>query len=199
MIVTKKCLPRRTFLRGVGATLALPLLDAMAPAFASPRTPGAKAVLRFSVAYVPIVIVMEQWTPATEGSAFELTSTLEPLAPFRDYLTVVTGLRSKPAFPGPGEGTGDHVRAASTFLTGVHPKKTEGPDIRAGTSVDQILAKGLGNDTQLTSLELAIDPNELIGACEAGYSCAYSNTRSWRNPTTPLPTENQPPPPVDHL
>ena len=192
MIVTKKCLARRTFLRGVGATLALPLLDAMVPAFASTGASGAKAVRRFSVAYVPNGIVMEQWTPAAVGSAFDLTSTLEPLAPFRDYLTVVSGLRSKPAFPGPGEGTGDHVRAASTFLTGVHPKKTEGPDIRAGISVDQIFAKELGNDTQLTSLELAIDPNELIGACEAGYSCAYSNTLSWRNPTTPLPMENQP-------
>jgi Protein of unknown function (DUF1552) len=192
MIVTKKCLPRRTFLRGVGATLALPLLDGMIPAFAAPNVAAAKAVRRFSVAYVPNGIIMEQWTPTAEGTAFELTSTLQPLAAFRDQLTVLTGLRSKPAFPGPGEGTGDHVRAAATFLTGVHPKKTEGPDIRAGISVDQIFAKELGKDTQLSSLELAIDPNELIGACEAGYSCAYSNTLSWRNPTTPLPMENQP-------
>jgi hypothetical protein len=191
MIVIKKCLPRRTFLRGIGASLALPLLDSMIPAFAAPGE-SAKGIRRFAVAYVPNGIIMEQWTPATEGSAFELTSTLKPLERFRNYVTVVTGLRSKPAFPGPGEGTGDHVRAASTFLTGVHPKKTEGPDIRAGVSVDQIFAKELGKATQLSSLELAIDPNELIGACEAGYSCAYSNTLSWRDPTTPLPMENQP-------
>jgi hypothetical protein len=192
MIVTKKHLPRRTFLRSVGATLALPLLDGMFPAFGAPSASTAKAVKRFSVAYVPNGIIMDKWTPAKEGSAFDLTPTLEPLAPYRDQVIVVSGLRSKPAFPGPGEGTGDHVRAASTFLTGVHPKKTEGPDIRAGISVDQIIAQELGKSTQLTSLELAIDPNELIGACEAGYSCAYSNTLSWRNPTTPLPMENQP-------
>lgn len=191
MIVTKRHLPRRTFLRGVGATLALPVLDGMMPAFAA-KTSAFKPVQRFSVAYVPNGIIMEKWTPATEGAGFELTPTLEPLAPFRDRMVVVSGLRSKPAFPGPGEGTGDHVRAASTFLTGVHPKKTEGPDIQVGTSVDQIIAKQLGQDTQLTSLEICLDPNELIGACEAGYSCAYSNTLSWRNPTTPLPMENQP-------
>ena len=105
---------------------------------------------------------------------------------------VVTGLANRPAFPVTGEGTGDHVRAAATFLTGVHPKKTEGPDIRAGVSMDQIAARELGKNTQLASLELCLDSNELIGACEAGYSCAYANTLSWRNPTTPLPMENQP-------
>jgi hypothetical protein len=191
MFVEKKHLPRRTFLRSVGATLALPLLDGMVPAFAASASTG-KALRRLSVAYVPNGIIMEKWTPSGEGTSFDLTPTLEPLIPFREHVTVVSGLRSKPAFPGPGEGTGDHVRAASTFLTGVHPKKTEGPDIRAGISVDQIAAKELGKDTQLSSLELAIDPNELIGACEAGYSCAYSNTLSWRDPTTPLPMENQP-------
>jgi hypothetical protein len=117
---------------------------------------------------------------------------LAPLKPFQDQLTVVTGLESQPMFPLPGEGTGDHVRAAAAFLTGVHPKKTEGPDIRGGTSIDQIAAAQFGQQTQLTSLELSLEPNELIGACEAGWSCAYSNTLSWRNPTTPLPMENQP-------
>src|SRR5215472_12343664 len=151
MFVEKKHLPRRTFLRSVGATLALPLLDGMVPAFAAPASTG-RALRRLSVAYVPNGIIMEKWTPSGEGTSFDLTSTLEPLSPFREYVTVVSGLRSKPAFPGPGEGTGDHVRAASTFLTGVHPKKTEGPDIRAGISVDQIAAKELGKDTQLSSL-----------------------------------------------
>ena len=191
-LVTKKCLPRRAFLRGVGTTLALPFLDGMVPAFAGPANPAAKPARRLAVAYVPNGMIMPQWTPAAEGPSFELTPILQPLAPFRDQLTVITGLRSAPAFPAPGEGTGDHVRAASTFLTAVHPKKTEGPDIRAGVSMDQIAASALGKDTQLSSLELCLDSNELIGACEAGYSCAYANTLSWRDPTTPLPMENQP-------
>jgi len=163
----------------------------MVPAFAD-TTSVTKPVRRLAIAYVPNGVIMDQWTPAAEGSAFELMPILEPLAPFRDHLTIISGLASKPAFPGPGEGTGDHVRAASTFLTGVHPKKTEGPDIRAGVSMDQIAARELGKDTQLTSLELCLDGNDLMGACEAGYSCAYANTLSWRNPTTPLPMENQP-------
>src|SRR5262245_39313372 len=188
MVITKVSLPRRTFLRGIGATLALPLLDGMIPAFAA----APQAVRRLSVAYVPNGIQMERWTPAAEGAAFELTPTLQPLAPFRDRMLVVTGLANQPAYPAVGEGTGDHVRASATFLTGVHPKKTEGPDIRAGVSMDQIAARELGRDTQLSSLELCLDTNELIGACEAGYSCAYANTLSWRNATTPLPMENQP-------
>jgi Protein of unknown function (DUF1552) len=192
MIVTRKHLHRRTFLRSVGATLALPLLDSMVPAFAAPAAALKKPVKRLSINYVPNGIIMDKWTPAADGAAFELPQTLQPLAPFRDCLLVLTGLESKPAFPAPGEGTGDHVRAASTFLTGVHPKKTEGPDIRVGVSMDQIAAREMGKDTQLASLEFCLDPNELIGACEAGYSCAYSNTLSWRNATTPLPMENQP-------
>jgi hypothetical protein len=192
MIITKMHIPRRTFLRGLGATLALPLLDGMIPAFAASRNTAAARVRRFAVAYVPNGIQMAQWTPAATGAGVDLPLTLQPLAAFRDYMTVVTGLANRPAFPEPGEGTGDHVRASATFLTGVHPKKTEGPDIRAGISMDQIAARALGQDTQLSSLELCLDTNELIGACEAGYSCAYANTLAWRNPTTPLPMENQP-------
>jgi hypothetical protein len=191
MVVTRQSVPRRKFLRGIGTALALPLLDSMVPAFAD-TTSAATPVRRLAIAYVPNGVIMDNWTPVAEGSAFELTPILEPLAPFRDRMTIVSGLASRPAFPGPGEGTGDHVRAASTFLTGVHPKKTEGPDIRAGVSMDQIAARELRKDTQLTSLELCLDGNELMGACEAGYSCAYANTLSWRNPTTPLPMENQP-------
>ena len=192
MIITKSSLPRRTFLRGVGASLALPLLDGMVPAFAAVRRSAAKPIPRLFTGYVPNGVIMDQWTPAAGGALTDLPATLQPLAPFKDKLLVVSGLADAPAFPLPGEGTGDHVRAAATFLTGVHPKKTDGPDIRAGTSMDQIAAGVLGKETVLTSLELAIDPNELIGACEAGWSCAYANTLSWRNPTNPLPMENQP-------
>ena len=192
MIITKHSLPRRTFLRGAGASLALPLLDSMVPAFAAVRRSAAKPVPRLFTGYVPNGVIMDRWTPAAEGALTDLPPTLEPLTPFRDKLLVVSGLADAPAFPLPGEGTGDHVRAAATFLTGVHPKKTDGPDIRGGTSMDQMAAGVLGRETVLASLELAIDPNELIGACEAGWSCAYANTLSWRNPTTPLPMENQP-------
>ena len=189
MIITRKALPRRTFLKGVGATVALPLLDTMSPVLRdTPAEPGA----RLFIGYVPNGVIMDKWTPTTEGRGFELPSTLAPLQPFQDQLTVISGLASEPMFPLPGEGTGDHVRAAAAFLTGVHPKKTEGPDIQGGVSMDQIAAQQIGQGTQLTSLELCLDPNELIGACEAGWSCAYANTLSWRNPTTPLPMENQP-------
>ncbi len=189
MIITKKRLDRRTFLRGAGATLALPFLDAMRPAFAGS---SAKVVKRLAIAYVPNGIIMDHWTPAGEGTAVELPAILQPLAPFRDRILILSGLGSRPAFPEPGEGTGDHARAAATFLTGVHPKKTEGPDLRAGISMDQIAAAEMGKETQLPSLELCLESSELIGGCDAGYSCAYANTLSWRNPTTPLPMENQP-------
>ncbi|MCE2539226.1 MAG: DUF1552 domain-containing protein [Acidobacteria bacterium] len=164
----------------------------MVPAFAAVRSSAAKPVPRLFTGYVPNGVIMDQWTPAAEGALTDLPATLQPLTPFKDKLLIVSGLADAPAFPLPGEGTGDHVRAAATFLTGVHPKKTDGPDIRGGTSMDQIAAGVLGRETVLASLELAIDPNELIGACEAGWSCAYANTLSWRNPTNPLPMENQP-------
>jgi hypothetical protein len=191
-IVTKKHLPRRTFLRGLGVTLALPLLDGMLPAFASPRTTAAMRARRFGAIYVPNGVEMRAWTPAVEGTGFELTPVLSPLAPFRDQMVVMSGLCDKVAVPLPGEGIGDHARASSTWLTGVRVKKTEGPDIRAGISMDQIAAQHLGKETQLASLELALDSVEVLGACDAGYSCAYANTISWRTPTTPLPMENNP-------
>lgn len=189
MLIARKRLSRRALLRGAGAALALPFLDAMVPAFAD--TSAAGPAKRLAVVYVPNGIMMDRWTPASEG-ALDLSPILQPLAAYRDRLLVLSGLKSGPAFPVPGEGTGDHARAAATFLTGVHPKKTEGPDLRAGISMDQIAAKELGKDTQLASLELCLDSSELIGGCDAGYSCAYANTISWRNPTTPLPMENQP-------
>jgi hypothetical protein len=191
MIVTRKSLSRRTLLRGMGAALALPLLDGMIPALAALGKSAGRPFSRFSVVYVPNGINMAHWTPAAEG-ALDLTSILQPLTPFRDRLTVVSGLASTPAMPLGGEGTGDHVRASAAFLSGTHPRKTEGPDIRAGVSMDQIAAAAMGAETPLSSLELCLDSNDLLGACESGWSCAYANTLSWRTPTTPLPMENDP-------
>ncbi len=192
MIITKKHLPRRTVLRGLGAAIALPLLDGMVPAAAALRRTAAKPVPRFGVVYVPNGMAMSSWTPGATGAAFELPPILQPLAPFRDQLLVLSGLADELAFPRAGEGAGDHARAAGTFLTGVHVKKTEGADIHAGISMDQIAAREFGKATQLASLELAIESVELLGACDGGYACAYGNTIAWRTPTTPLPMENDP-------
>jgi len=172
----------------MGATLALPLLDGMMPAFASSVAP----VRRLATVYIAHGAIMEKWIPAATGADFELTPILESLAPFRDRIVVVSGLTDRAGVGLPGEGSGDHLRAAASFLTGMHPKKTEGPDIYAGVSVDQIAARHLGKDTQLASIELSLESVEMVGACEAGYTCAYGNTLSWRDATTPLPMENQP-------
>ena len=181
MIVMKKSLSRRTVLRGMGATLALPLLDGMVPALAAQRGTSVRPTPRFSVTYVPNGINMPHWTPAREGR-LEMTSILQPLTPFRDQVTIVSGLASSPAMPLGGEGTGDHVRASAAFLSGTHPKKTEGPDIRAGVSMDQLAAAVLGKDTPLTSLELCLDSNDLLGACESGWSCAIPACMSQQLP-----------------
>ena len=192
MLITQKCLPRRTVLRGLGASLALPLLDGMVPALAAMRNTAAQPVRRFGAIYVPNGVEMQNWTPLGGSGPLELTPILEPLAPVREHVCVLSGLADKVAIAREGEGVGDHARAASTWLTGVHVKKTDGLDIRAGVSMDQIAARVLGRETQLASLELAIDSVEVLGACDQGYSCAYTNTISWRNPTTPLPMENNP-------
>ena len=190
MIITKKALPRRTFLRGVGATLALPLLDSMVPALAA--APAVQSPTRLSVVYVPNGMIMDKWTPAALGSNYELTTIMEPLAPFRDDITVMSGLAHNTGWALEGEGPGEHARASATFLTGVHPKKTEGADLRAGTSIDQIVAREFRQHTQLASLEVALDSTDVVGTCDTGYSCAYSNTLCWSNPTTPVPMENKP-------
>jgi len=193
MIVTNRSLPRRTFLRGLGTAVALPLLDGMFPAFAAAiGKTGDGAPRRLGVFYLPNGVIMDKWTPATEGAGFEWTPTLAPLAPFRDQVLVLSGLVNKPAIPYPNEGAGDHARASATFLTGVHAKKTEGADIQAGISMDQIAARELGKETQLASLEMTLEYTEMLGACDAGYACAYSNTVAWRSPTTPLPMEIDP-------
>ena len=189
MIITRRAIPRRTMLRGLGAAVALPFLDGMVPAFAA--APASTPARRLSVVYTPNGMVMEHWTPATEG-ALEITPIITPLAPYRDRLVMLTGLNLDPAKPLPGEGNGDHARAGGAFLTAAHPKKTEGADYQAGISIDQLVAKEFGPQTQVASLEIAIESNELLGACDSGYSCAYGNTLCWRTPTTPLPMETDP-------
>jgi hypothetical protein len=188
MIITRKMIPRRAFLQGVGAAVALPLLDAMVPAFAQSR-PAVQPVRRLSFVYTPNGMIMNAFTPKAEGAGFELTPILEPLAAFRDQFLVLSGLNNNVADPLPGEGqTAPHERAGATFLTGVHPKR-EG---QVGISVDQIAAQELGKRTQLASLELGLHNTDVVGQCEKGWSCAYLNTLSWRTPTTPLPTTGQP-------
>ena len=188
MMIFKKAIPRRTFLRGIGATLALPLLDGMLPAFAAPEKP----VRRLSIVYTPNGRIMEQWTPAAEGTNFDLPLLLQPLAPFRDRLLVLTGLNLNIAKARPGEEVGVHERPCGAYLTGVHPKWTDGADILNGISLDQIIGKEFGKYTQLASLEVSLDYTGILGACEKGWSCAYVNTLSWRTPTTPIPMENNP-------
>ena len=187
MIITRRTLSRRTVLRGVGASLALPLLDGMVPAFASPRP-----VRRFGAVYVPNGMSLPHFFPQTSGPGFELSPTLLPLAPFRDRLVVFSGLANLEAQARGSEGVGDHSRGAGTFLSAVHIRKTEGSDIRAGTTADQLAARVLGRETQLGSLQLAMESNEISGACDPGYSCAYMNTISWASPTAPLPMERDP-------
>ena len=190
MMITKKALPRRTFLHGLGATLALPLLDAMAPAMAATRL-NSKAVTRLGFVYVPNGIIQANWLPSTEGVGFEFSSTMKPLEAFRSRLNVLSGLAQING-RALGDGPGDHARAGATWLTGVHPKKTEGADIHTGISADQIAAKELGKSTQFASLELGLEEPGMVGGCDSGYSCAYTNTVSWRSPTTPNPVEVNP-------
>ena len=192
MIITGKTIPRRTVLRGLGTTLALPLLDAMVPALTRAQT-AAKPPTRLSIVYLPNGIMMEQWTPDTDGTGFKLKPVLEPLAPFRDKMLILSGLNHNGGGRAQqGENTGDHARAGASYLSGVHPKKTEGADTAAGVSMDQIAARQIGTQNQLPSLELCVDSPELLGQCEAGYSCAYMNSICWRTPTTPMPMENRP-------
>jgi hypothetical protein len=191
MIITKTALKRRTFLRGIGTTLALPLLDAMVPAMAATRLTAAKRPTRMVLVYVPNGINQKNWLPKAEGTAFEFTPTMKALEPFRDKLVVMSNLAQING-RALGDGPGDHARAGATWLTGVHPKKTEGADIHAGISADQIAARQFGNETQLASLEIGLEEPQLAGGCDSGYSCAYTNTVSWRTPTSPNPMEINP-------
>ena len=183
MIIKKMSLPRRTVLRGLGAAVALPLLDAMVPAASALSRTAAAPTRRFGVVYVPNGIAMEYWTPAEEGKGFGLTPILQPLEPFKDQLTVVSGLR--------GYWTPAHAGAATTFLTGTAGVAGETAPV-ADISMDQLLAREYGRHTELASLQLAIDSRANAGQCSGGHSCVYTNTICWRSRTTPLPMENNP-------
>ncbi len=192
MILTRKHVSRRTLLRGVGAAVALPVLDAMVPAFATAATVAKKiSPVRMVFVYVPNGIDMRNWTPAAEGRAFELTKILSPLAPVQDDVLVLSGLMDHGGMA-LGDGPGDHARASASFLTGVHPKKTAGSDIFAGVSVDQLAARKIGSATRLESLELGCEDGHLAGNCDSGYACAYVNSISWRSPTVANPPEINP-------
>ncbi|HEY4364030.1 MAG TPA: DUF1552 domain-containing protein [Bryobacteraceae bacterium] len=193
-LITKKYIPRRAFLRGVGVTLGLPLLDSMIPAQTPLAKTAAQPQFRMGLCFMPHGGVMNNWTPATTGGNFEISRTLKPLESHKNNLVVVSNLAHKMAAPaGPGDNGGDHTRCPAVYLNGVHPKRTDGADIRAGVTIDQMAAEKIGQDTRLPSLEMAIeDYSGLVGSCDVGFSCTYMNTISWRTPTTPLPMEINP-------
>lgn len=187
MIITKKALPRRTFLRGIGATVALPLLDAMIPAMTAMAATPAKPVRRLGFVYIPMGAHIPDWTPSSEGGRLtELSPILRSMTPFMDQLTVVSNLELKNAYPG------THATSNSAFLSAATAKWTESTDYELGTTVDQVAAKHMGNDTRLPSLELAMDLLTTVGQCDNGYACVYQNNLSWSSPTTPLPAEAHP-------
>jgi hypothetical protein len=185
MMIFKKAMPRRTFLRGAGASLALPFLDAMIPAFAAGES--VTPPLRLSYVYLPVGRIMEDWTPRTEGSNFELTPTLKPLADYHDQMRVISGMDIKAAHLLQGERGGPHARPNAAYLTGVHPFKD-----RVGISFDQIIAKHIANETPIASLELNVDPSGWAGQGNGDYDGFYTSTLSWRSSTTPLPTQDNP-------
>jgi Protein of unknown function (DUF1552) len=185
--ITKRHLPRRTFLRGMGVTLALPLLDSMVPAQTPLRKTAAVPKNRFCGIYIPHGATMDKWTPAQEGSGFDFTESLKPLEKLRDRVCVVSNL-AHPLAGGVGSDAGaDHARSAAVFLSGAHPEKGS---VHAGTTIDQVLAEHIGQDTPLPSIELALE--EVALNCGSGYGCAYFNTISWKTASLPLPMENSP-------
>jgi len=190
MIVMKKAIPRRTVLRGLGALVGLPLLEAMVPAMTAMAKTPANVVRRLGVIYHPNGVIYDKWLPSGVGSNFQLSPTLAELERFKDKLIVVTGLYADQA-EALGDGGGDHSRACGGYLTGVHVKKSD-TIVESGISMDQIAAKAWESETQLSSLQLQMDDNSLVGSCDVGYSCAYSSTISWLTPSLPLMTENNP-------
>lgn len=185
--VTRAAISRRTFLRGVGAAIALPYLDAMTPAFAG----APERVRRAVFVFVPNGIHMQDWTPRRTGKGYDLPPTLEPLESIRGRVSVISGLDLDGA-RSHGDGPGDHARACSAFLTGAHPVKTKGADIEIGVSVDQVLAKHVGGATRFSSLELGLERGRRAGSCDSGYACAYTNNIAWRTATTPVAKETDP-------
>jgi len=188
MIIMKKSLARRTFLRGVGAAVALPLLDAMVPSMtALADTPANPTRLRrLGFVYMPMGCDHTRWTPPGTGVLDELSPSLSPLAPVKEHVTIVTNLELRNAYPG------THATSNAAFLSAAPAKRTESTDYHLGTTVDQIAAKEIGRDTQLPSLELAMDLVSMVGQCDNGYACVYQNCLSWSSPTTPLPAEAHP-------
>src|SRR6187455_1691688 len=193
MFITKKHIPRRAFLKGAGVALGLPLLDAMFPAATAFAQSGAAPPRRFFAGFVPHGAAPGYWVPEKEGALpAKLPFTWQPLEPFRDSLTILTGLHSTSSEPPPGETGADHWVAAA-FLCGDKPKKTAGADVRAGHTIDQIIAEKIGRETLLPSVEMSVeDPGSGSSNCGEGYSCVYTNTIAWASPTTPLPMELNP-------
>ncbi|MEO7191010.1 MAG: DUF1552 domain-containing protein [Vicinamibacterales bacterium] len=198
MNILHKPLPRRTFLRGLGATVALPLLDSMLPAFSTVAHGAAARPVRLGYLYKPNGMIGASlksprpylWTPKTPGAGFEFSPAMKPLEPFRDHINAFSGLAQNQGWA-LGDGGGDHARATATYLTGVHPYKTGGADFKLGISADQLAAKELGKFTQLSSLELGLESQPLAGTCDSGYTCAYMSM-SWRSANQPAPAEINP-------
>jgi len=186
MIITKKSLPRRTFLRGVGTSLALPLLDAMVPAMTAQAKSPAAEVRRLGFVYVPMGSNIKEWTPRSEGDLSELSPSLSPLEAVKDQVTVLTNLELKNAYPG------THATSNAAFLSAAKAKWTESTDYHLGTTVDQIAAKSIGQETQLPSLEMSMDLLNTVGQCDNGFACVYQTNLSWSSPTSPLPPEAHP-------
>src|SRR5687767_3935198 len=186
MIITGKALPRRTFLRGMGATVALPLLDAMVPSMSALARTAAAPVRRLGFVYMPMGCDLPRWTPPGDSKLVTLSPTLQSLAPVLDQLTVITNLELKNAYPG------THATSNAAFLSAAKAKWTESTDYYLGTTVDQIAAKQIGHQTLLPSLELSMDLLQTVGQCDNGYACVYQNNLSWSSPTTPLPAEAHP-------
>ena len=186
MIITKKALPRRTFLRGAGATLSLPLLDAMVPSMTALANTAAKPVRRLGFVYVPMGSDISRWTPPGDYDLNELSPSLASLSPVADHVTVVTNMELKNSYPG------THATSNAGFLSAAKAKWTESTDYHLGTTVDQIAAKEIGEETRLPSLEMAMDLVSMVGQCDNGFACVYQNNLSWSSPTTPLPSEAHP-------
>src|SRR5689334_16595791 len=183
--ITKKFMPRRTFLRGVGATMALPLLEAMVPAATPLAKTAAQPVRRLGFVFMPMGCDITRWTPPGD-KLNELTPILNSLGPVREHVTAITNLELQNAYPG------SHATSNSAFLSAAKAKLTESTDYYLGTTVDQIAAQHIGQETQLPSLEMAMDLMQVVGQCDNGYACAYQNNLSWSSPTTPLPAEAHP-------
>lgn len=186
MIITKKAMARRTFLRGVGASVSLPLLDAMVPAMTALANTPARRVRRLGFVYMPMGCDLARWTPSVDGGQVMLSPTLQSLAPVADQLTILSNLELKNAYPG------THATSNAAFLSAARAKWTESTDYYLGTTIDQIAAQQMGRDTLLPSLEMSMDLLQTVGQCDNGYACVYQNNLSWSSPTTPLPSEAHP-------